>query len=1507
MTTTKFGAVLQDVSVDKFYHGIGEKLVFPELMRCQINFPLSTSSSWQVGFNFANNGNGLIIEFGDEKFNFTKCFSTSWVSDYPMEKEYLFLRNPGRLKIHNIYDAVSGTEYDKLIIAMTKIDELMRSTNWNVTTNDDLTTLINDTIKHQLSVSIPTSQYNSFDSLDKYAGQMIDTYFKNQNYMHINYSKIHSEYSFLKWLFYDVVDSKNIRIKLNLIHSLYSNTQIMSLENIKLCSATMDYIYGYLKSIQNEKHYLRKISLVGITDCSPLSVNSAVEYFARKFNSINYKVEADYKHDNCLCIEKTTISDVNADCIDSIAQNKFRNYVSLKKNAIYYDMASYYENNVIVSKLIVGICEWNQDSDHEKLSLNSTVSKWLDEYYSFCKSDHDEAMLTILHDIRHPQNDMRLEAPMLSTCEDVSICKHAEELINEMTNYPQSAIGIRKQCSTELILNNFLHCIEFHDGNDEFEYIYTSLGNCAINCCESIKRNYRDRGNENNDIVVENKLTTYEQVLDKIHCYYYHCYEHGHRLTKDERYMINSVEIDIENTVDYTLNKQIVLTNQIIKDKIKKLNLKSRINSSKFMPSINNTEHNEQKIFSFGSVFCYDKGGQEPRTQNITDDNFIGYVEPAYSQLKQELTQNAISSLNIAQYRTELQKAVAHQESYYYKKYYYKRLPRSNILAILIYCNYDTFQREFSKTYRKMTANETKKSIKSRHSHFWHLGKCLLESVSMVGTTIGDKIFYHGIGEQLIFPSTVDRQFIHSPLSTTGSFAVAVNFTNNNNGIIVEFGDGIGFAVQMPVGWLSDYVSESEHFFIGGQEGLKIKNITIAAAGAEYNIVLMSLDVIYDVLTEMKPTDDIAKNVQWVSRTLIKYRLLQYNNLHEYAKRLTNQFFDNVKEIHINCELTAEFYTFLIDLLLVSTNDCIELETFVTLFPHLTTIFIEEQYNNKNDLNRISRIISDLRLLNQKKNMSNKLIQLKIHINAKLSNQSFQQYQCDLTEIGFVISYEEKDKQCLYVCFSKLQTFKKRVTENDIRWNTKMNHITENHIRSANTNQQYNVSEMKTKNIHQNDNKNKPKILDDAIVLNALTENSEMNQQHQEYKFFNEQKQNNLQNKKQMQLSIEQIHQTLYKAIMEDLELTYEERKTLATEVTKINNDLATLVKDNFLISIHRSLDYSYNGNVQCSYLSCNGLFSLCTRLMDQLNSYKGPNKLYHTLKLMLRTFHLSMKYSLQISSRCSVLFSKYLQYITFVYKKCFGLCGTQHISTVFSKWNAKDGILHKLKVFNSLKKTAAVCYSCGGYSDTWDLDEVMVNIVVLSNSKHILAGVQHNATERCGGCDQQTVLNVTRRDLSSESIIILDEICSGKFDMNIAKNTLQTINICGDITTYDIIGCIMSETGHHFTVIKHIQHANWIQFQTTNPHQIYRINESKIKKNHISALLIRRKSEIIGPRRLCIDIPLLGSNDEIKKVFYQYIDELKLSENDMTIGVGRMREILMQTCLNNLRADYQK
>eukprot|EP01084_Bolivina_argentea_P122981 217954_1 len=208
-----------------------------------------------------------------------------------------------------------------------------------------------------------------------------------------------------------------------------------------------------------------------------------------------------------------------------------------------------------------------------------------------------------------------------------------------------------------------------------------------INNCQIFNRNYRNRVN---DAVTIYRATNSEDIacislFDKIHCHYLHCYDIGHKFKNEdiinqqsEEKKINELHNDdilsrIKN--EKLLRMMKVLSNN--KQTSKLLPLHIRLNNKyNLLPNVDtndqaNSKHatSRNNNYHYGYMFKYGYDGEykpeqwdvELRRQTLIE------VRPKYSSLKIELTDNAISCVNIKQFNHECAKAKNQFNSKYCK------------------------------------------------------------------------------------------------------------------------------------------------------------------------------------------------------------------------------------------------------------------------------------------------------------------------------------------------------------------------------------------------------------------------------------------------------------------------------------------------------------------------------------------------------------------------------------------------------------------------------------------------------------------------------------------------------------------------------------------------------------------------------------------------------------------------------------------------------------------------
>eukprot|EP01084_Bolivina_argentea_P007336 13781_1 len=327
----------------------------------------------------------------------------------------------------------------------------------------------------------------------------------------------------------------------------------------------------------------------------------------------------------------------------------------------------------------------------------------------------------------------------LSICDvDISECDCLKDLNNIMGQYDDSKDNydhIRKEYNLIQIVDIYQHLLSKHDKDTDFEYIYNTLPKCTAKNCDKVKRNYRNRNDK--------YLRDYKgddapmiQILDKIHCYYKHTYQMGYRLTLKERNDINKeckqdinqdekkMEPDFEQSL---IDKTFKPLQSMIKKKKMNFPNDSGINIAKYKYNqLQNITSNE-KMYAFGAQFFYEDRG-----------NTKANVFAKYYSLKEELIINTIANVTKEQYDNEYAKAVIHLGSQYCKAKYFNiecpftkrkvNITKEQLLVLMIYCNYDTLQHKFSKTYRENM---------NHHNSFYHFAKHLSDAVNIFGDNSG--------------------------------------------------------------------------------------------------------------------------------------------------------------------------------------------------------------------------------------------------------------------------------------------------------------------------------------------------------------------------------------------------------------------------------------------------------------------------------------------------------------------------------------------------------------------------------------------------------------------------------------------------------------------------------------------------------------------------------------------------------------------------------------------------
>eukprot|EP01084_Bolivina_argentea_P132463 233758_1 len=544
---------------------------------------------------------------------------------------------------------------------------------------------------------------------------------------------------------------------------------------------------------------------------------------------------------------------------------------------------------------------------------------------------------------------------------NIKHCSYFNKLKQIMMDYKNDTSKNDKNITN--IIDYYLHILKTHDA--DFDYIVSQLGSCDMVNCSMITTNIQNQQIENSDDIYD---SVYTEIMNKIHCYFVHCYDIGNMLTFAEREEIFTVDKE-EKDSDMLVNKRLIKMHKILKTRKNRCYLRTTTRYRQ-LSKLEEVKSNDDydNLYSFGIVFEY--GFAEEHNGDIfaedkkwRTDNMVS-VNPKYLSLKKELLSNSLSIITKRQFCSEYKKASIHFESRYCKTKYRpyilqrddinKHITVQHLLSLMVYCNFDTLQYHFSKTYRTDQGQN--------HAEFYWLGRCLKMCTNFFGDMLmysgSDMKFYHGISEQMSFKQCIGNElgdgiYIYGPLSTSCSFEVALNFTNDNKGMVVQFG-GNWHAKYFSCSWVSDYANEKESLFIQTRKSIKMLDIIDVKNGIQYSMILNALDIINSILDIngglLNSVGDVSDSMVGLIQNIIHHQLSckrpseykSFRSLTEYGKQICNQYFEKKQAVKVDYLQCKEKYSFVLDEFGYSDTEWVKVDLIAILFPAMDFIRISD-------------------------------------------------------------------------------------------------------------------------------------------------------------------------------------------------------------------------------------------------------------------------------------------------------------------------------------------------------------------------------------------------------------------------------------------------------------------------------------------------------------------------------------------------------------------------------------
>lgn len=280
-------------------------------------------------------------------------------------------------------------------------------------------------------------------------------------------------------------------------------------------------------------------------------------------------------------------------------------------------------------------------------------------------------------------------------------------------------------------------------------------------------------------------------------------------------------------------------------------------------------------------------------------------------------------------------------------------LSQNHILSIILYCDWSELCKQFSQTFRSMSAFEPIEITVKRNGEYANWAQHLRETVEYFGKYGWDYDederwneendrekgpFYCGIGIEMVIPEFGIR--LCSPTSTSKHLEVAARF-GGEKGIIIQLnnnGHRTGWLLRSwDCSWLSNYgKQEDERLFIGGAWTIKLESVRIVKTKTNFERrfqPLFRFDCMVTGTFMQSKKRKTSKDAETIEN-LIKHKLKingYKNEYDEYINLTFEAFTDHKTQIVINpVFMTHQFddlYPLMMHKISTQTNKQIEINT----------------------------------------------------------------------------------------------------------------------------------------------------------------------------------------------------------------------------------------------------------------------------------------------------------------------------------------------------------------------------------------------------------------------------------------------------------------------------------------------------------------------------------------------------------------------------------------------------
>eukprot|EP01084_Bolivina_argentea_P302448 522035_1 len=410
------------------------------------------------------------------------------------------------------------------------------------------------------------------------------------------------------------------------------------------------------------------------------------------------------------------------------------------------------------------------------------------------------------------------------------VCKCAEEKSNQNPNSQRVEYNIVSM--SELVnnleglnLRQLLDMYQHIDGNREtvhfvtdiFEYFKATLGKCDVcgqykdfnaenrTTAEETEANEVDDGkNGIGDLDNNGKRETDEERITLFHLEKWHSFLF-HANVKHKKNII--VEDDSKEVKEQESSRTVL--NIIVEDDSKEV--KEHESSGTVLNIFVDSDQTEELYYEYGFGKHIEYHKFAPHFSCMIDELFCNEMHTISESVWNDILAKTLLFLEMESIQQNY-RSNDHENAKQYGIEEGELIGVDNVIAILLFCNFDDLQRKFSQTWRKIEENDTDASIIDRHcKNFYWTGRALYVAINFYGQRMDpNQVVWHGVSSKMLFDNFA--AYFDCPTSTTTQKSIAQAFSDNGNGIILKLKSkhNNNCAWMLDVSVFSDYTDECE-------------------------------------------------------------------------------------------------------------------------------------------------------------------------------------------------------------------------------------------------------------------------------------------------------------------------------------------------------------------------------------------------------------------------------------------------------------------------------------------------------------------------------------------------------------------------------------------------------------------------------------------------------------------------------------------------------------------------